>query len=408
GDIEGALLSFNALPENLSNDVDIKILHSSLLLSAGKTKEAEIIAEELQAQNPNNVDVLELSMSVAAAFGNKTKTNALIKQLLSIDKNNVQANIQQAGMHTLNKKYKLAFNCYNAALQKDGNNVDALFGCGQSSYYLGKFSDAKKYLEKAISIDKTHSMSYAFLGKVYNDYENYKKASSYVQDAIKCDDSRPEFYTDLGFYLHKQNRLEEAEAALTKAIELEKDYFLAYSYRASLYKQQKQYMKALYDYYKVANTNSKYYYAYEEIGLLEWHENDFKRSRASFERALNNNPKSVSYKLMIAATYLKEKNLFEAKNFLQKAMKGVDRASIEYDMLRLYHDQGGANAESRMSMRIKTVAEPSAKGRMLFYLGLYYELKNMPRLAEEYFKQVTEMQTPLFFEYEIAEWSLQK
>ncbi|MBQ9630927.1 MAG: hypothetical protein IJR49_05015, partial [Treponema sp.] len=183
---------------------------------------------------------------------------------------------------------------------------------------------------------------------------------------------------------------------------------LAYSYRAALYKEQKQYMKALYDFYKVANTNSKYYYAYEEIGVLEWHEKDWQRSRSSFQRALNYNSKSVSYKLMIAATYLKEKNLFEAKYFLQKAMKGVDRASIEYEMLRLYHDQGGTNAENKLSMRLKAIADANAKGRMLYYMGLYYDLKGLSRVAEEYYNQVTAMQAPLFFEYNLAVWSTEK
>ena len=45
---------------------------------------------------------------------------------------------------------------------------------------------------------------------------------------------------------------------------------------------------------------------------------------------------------------------------------------------------------------------------MLYYFALYYELKNKEQLALKYYGEVKNMQSPMFFEYRLAEWSLEK
>ena len=42
----------------------------------------------------------------------------------------------------------------------------------------------------------------------------------------------------------------------------------------------------------------------------------------------------------------------------------------------------------------------------MFYFAMYYQLKGMDKIANEYFAKITQMQTPLFFEYRLAEWAL--
>ena len=57
GSLADALALFDTMPANLREDVDLNSLHASLLLSAGKTGDAEKIAVNLLSKEPKNIDV---------------------------------------------------------------------------------------------------------------------------------------------------------------------------------------------------------------------------------------------------------------------------------------------------------------------------------------------------------------
>lgn len=407
-DTDGALASFENLPDALKENAEIEILRASLLLSAGRTEEAKAAGEALLERDADNIDVLELNMQTALASGDKRKADAFIKRLLASDPNNAAANIALAEQYALKHKFKLANAAYKKALQSESGNIDALFGFGQTAFYIGNIAEAKKSFETILAEDTSHALALSYLGKIEADDNNYLRASAYIEKAIAVDDSNYDFYLDLGTYLRYRGKFEEAEAAWTRAIALDPSYFLAYVYRAGLYDEQKKYKEALADFNKVAETNPAYFYAYKDIGLLEWHEGNWAASRTAFQKAYSYNKSDFSYVLMTAAAYLKEKNVIDCKKFLAQTMRGFDRTSLAYEMMRLYHDQGGFNAENSLRLKIDKIDKPSDRGRMWYYMGLFYELKGSAKLANEYYSKIIKMQAPMFFEYRLAEWSLGK
>ncbi|MGI5091894.1 tetratricopeptide repeat protein [Treponema socranskii] len=407
-DTAGALASFENLPDALKENTEIEILRASLLLSAGRTEEAKRAGEALLARNTDNIDVLELNMQTALASGDNKKADAFMKRLLASDPNNAAANIALAEQYALKHRFKLANAAYKKALQRENGNIDALFGFGQTAFYIGDIDEAKKSFEAILAKDPSHALALSYLGKIEADDSNYLRASEYIERAIAADDSNYDFYLDLGTYLRYRGKFEKAEAAWTKAIALDPSYFLAYVYRAGLYDEQKKYKEALADFNKVAETNPDYFYAYKDIGLLEWHEGNWANARAAFQKAYSYNKSDFSYVLMTAAAYLKEKNIVDCKKFLAQAMRGFDRTSLAYEMMRLYHDQGGFNAENSLRLKIDKIDKPSERGKMWYYMGLFYELKGSAKLANEYYSKIIKMQAPMFFEYRLAEWSLGK
>ena len=64
-------------------------------------------------------------------------------------------------------------------------------------------------------------------------------------------------------------------------------------------------------------------------------------------------------------------------------------------------------AENALSNSIQKEDNKTKRGKLLYYMGLYYDLKNLPQAAVTYYNKILEMQTPLFFEYRLAEWGLQ-
>ena len=403
GDINGAIELYDELPKNLNSNTDLKLLHASLLFSAQKYAQADSIVKELVSNPKTRKDALEIKAQIAMASDNKEDLQNTLNQLLASAPYNPTANIILGNQQALRKKYKIAANYYKKALTGDGENQEALFGYGKMTYYLGELATSQAQFEKLLQIDSENSSAYYYLGKLSAEDEKYLSATKYIQKAIKIDPENYEYYIDLGQYMRSQGKYKEAEDAWTKAIELNPDYFLPYAYRAGLLDEQNRLEEALKDYNSLLEKNPKYYFAFEEIGILEFHTQNWEAARQAFTKA-NSIKKNTAYQLMIIATYLKEKNTFKAKEFAASCMKTMDRTSLEYQMVRLYHDQGPVNAENGIIKLLEKETDKTKKGKMTYYFGLYYELKGLQKVANEYYSKVTKMQNPMFFEYRLAEW----
>ncbi|MBR5965075.1 MAG: tetratricopeptide repeat protein [Treponema sp.] len=407
GSLENAIALFDSMPDSLSSNADLQKLRASLLISAKKTAEAQKVIAELEQKNSSDIEIKELKIMLAKASNNSAAKSAALKELLDLDPNNASANIELGQEKVLKKKYKEARGYYMTALKNDPNNQDALFGYGQTSYYMNKIEDAKKAFNKILSLDPNSAIAYAYIGKLYAEDENYKLAEENILKAIQLDPNAYDYYMDLGTYSRFRGKFKQAEGAWSRAIQINPDYFLAYAYRAGLYDEQNMYGKALNDYRMVIKTNPKYFYAYESLGILAWHEGNYAEARASFEKAFSYYPQNISYPLIIAACMYKDKRAFEVKPFLQKVMKNYgDHESLEYLMLRLYHDLGPSNAENLITQKIIKEDNTTKKGKMSFYMALYDEIKGREELAKKMYNEIAALQSPMFFEFRLAEWKI--
>ena len=412
GDLDKAIASFDQMPQNIKDDVNLLLIKASLLISASRLQEASDLTDLLEQREPSNIEVLEMKIVIAKARGNSSKDiqakKAAISKVIALDPNNATANIELAQEQVLQRKYKIARNYYKKALVSSPENMSALFGLGQTSYYLNDLRASRIAFKKMLALNPQEAIAWQYLAKLEAEDENYKKAAEYIKKAVLLDDANPDFYMDLGTYSRFLGKFADAEKAWTKAIELNPKDFLAYAYRAGLYDEQNKFDLALKDYRKVVETNPKYYFAYESLGILAWHEQNWDEARIAFEKAFSYNKENVSYPLMIAACYIKMNKLQQAKVFLASVMKTkADKNTLEYQMLRLYHDQGPGNAENDIALRIQKEDKSTTRGKMLYYFGLYYEMKGISNLAAKYYAEIKNMQSPMFFEYRLAEWSLQ-
>ncbi|MCR5725684.1 MAG: tetratricopeptide repeat protein [Treponema sp.] len=404
GSVDDALKLFENLPED-SRTEETDALKASLLLSAGREAEAEGIAQELLTAHPDDVNVLQLNVMVAKQKGDARTKSALIKKILTIDPRNAGANIELGSEAALKHRYRDARDFFQKATFSEPNNTEALFGYAKMSYYLQKDDDARRAFEKILKIDPSDAAAYAYLGKLEGEVKRYKAALEYINKALALDPDNTTYYLDKGTYSRFTGDYKGAEAAWKKAVENDPDYFLGYAYLAGLYDEQEMFDKALGAYRKVVEKNPQYYYAYESLGMFAWHSGSWGEARAAFEKALAKKSDSVSYALMIAACYSKEGNVMQSKKFLEGFMKGLDRQSLDYAVVRLYHDRAGDG-----SVLNKVVQEKNStiRGKMLYYMALFYELQGKTELAQKYYVTVSDMEGARFFEYRLAQWSIQK
>ena len=95
-----------------------------------------------------------------------------------------------------------------------------------------------------------------------------------------------------------------------------------------------------------------------------------------------------------------------AKNVLNPVLKTLDRESLEYMMARFWVDNFNRNAEAALVQRINKEENSQKKGKMQFYMGLFYEIMGGEDGAVEMYSKVAAMQAPMFFEFRIAEWGM--
>ena len=78
----------------------------------------------------------------------------------------------------------------------------------------------------------------------------------------------------------------------------------------------------------------------------------------------------------------------------------------DYNLLRLYKDQGPVMLENTIAKELEKEQNKNKRGKLMYYFGLYYEMKNHPEIAAEYYNKITNMQSPMFYEYRLAEWGI--
>lgn len=401
GSVENALALFDSLPPEKASDIDLLSLKASILVSAGKGDEAEKLAADLLSREPENIDVLTLNMMIAKERGNSAKKSQYVKQIIALQPYNAAANIELASEQALKRNYRNARDYYSKALVSEPENEDALFGYGKMSYYMEKDDDAKKSFNKILEKNPENAEALSYLGKFAAESRQYAKAIEYVNKALETDPDNAEHYFDLGNYSRYMGKYDDAEKYWKTAIEKDPDYFLGYVYLAGLYDEEDKRDEAYLYYKKVLEKNPRYYYAYESLGMFAWDKGNWAEARENFLLAREANPDNISYALMVVASYDKEKKFQEAKKYAATVMKGLDRNSLDYLMVRLFSDLVG---ESSATQKVNDEKSAAKKGKFTYYLGLYWEIKGNDSLAKKYYSEVASMQGAMFFEARLAQW----
>lgn len=403
GSIESALKLYDNLPKEYQDDFDLQYIKASLYVSNNNPAEASEICNNLLKTNPDNIDLLELRLVIEKLTGNNASKTKALQAVIAKDPYNAAANIELAEESFGKKRYSDAQKYYKKALAKDSQNEAALFGMAQTDYYLEKDDDAKEYLNKLLEINPENYIAYLYLGKIAFSDDEYKVASDYALKAIEYNPTDYDSRMDYATYERNLGHFDEALKSWTKAIEIQPDYFLAYACRGGLYDETEVFDKALKDYEMVIKLNPQYYYAYESIAVLAIHEKNYKQAREAFMKCREMNDTNISYPLMITYCYYMEGNSVEAKNYSDSVLRKMDRNSVEYLMLRVFHDKAG---EQPLPQRISTISSTNLRGKMYFYLGLFYDMFGGHEAACEFYTKVINMNSPMFFEYRIAEWNL--
>jgi tetratricopeptide (TPR) repeat protein len=198
-------------------------------------------------------------------------------------------------------------------------------------------------------------------------------------------------------------RKKEALEEFKRAIAIEPDSFPAYVYSAGLRDETGDYDGAEHDYGVLTKLKPDYYYAWEGLGRHKMRKGRWAEARNAFQEAYRYAPDESSYALLAAMNWMRAGKIADPKQFLEQAIRKARRESLEWYMLRLYHDLSG---DKDLSIRIDREKNPENKARMLYYLANYYDIRGNKALANKYFIEVKDLNMKTIPEWRLNEWAV--
>lgn len=398
---EEAIALFDTLPEEDRDSLSIRNLKVAVLISTGRIKDAETTAKALEKQYPNDLNVLYSMTMIAQAKKDKKMRKTYLKKILKLEPDNVQALLEEGIDFYDQGNYKEAGKTFNKILQKHPNDIEALIWCGKVYYLDNKMTEAEQCYLTVLKYQPKNSLAIAELARIKSETNRMAEAIADIQKATELEPDTASHWTDLGSYNLQIGRREESLAAFNRAIELIPDSYFVHIYLAGLNDDLGNKEDAIKHYKKVTELYPQYYFAYEGLGILLFEKKDWEDSRRAFVNALRYAPTNVYYALSATVCSYKMGKKKEAKDFMSKYLKTIDRTKHETDyyLCRLFIDFAG---DSDVNNRITKEKDETERLRKFFYLAEFYRLAGKGHLAEKVLLEIKTTQTPNFFEYRLA------
>ena len=392
-------------PEDAANS-QIRLLKASVLNSAGKTREARAIAEEITAREPNNLDALFVLSAIEAAAGRNREQQALLEKIISMDPGNVSALSDLGNLFLSTRSLRNASDYFDRALKIDPSNLDALLGKA-TIYRLNRDpQNAEAMLNAAVGFHPMEAAPYHERARLYKGAGFPVQALEDLDRAKERDSQDYWIAIDRGNTLLDLFRKPEALEEFERAVKINPREFLAYAYTSGIKDELGDYDGAEKDYEILSRLNPDYYFAFEGVGIHKMRRGLWAEASDAFIETYRQAPDEYYYALLAACCWMRADTVAGPRQFLNQAMARVTRDSMEYYILRLFYDLSGRvyNGENDMLQRVDREANANTKARMIFYLAQYYDIRGNQNLANKYFMQFREMDRQALPEWRLNEW----
>jgi tetratricopeptide (TPR) repeat protein len=398
-----ALESFNRLPQEHLESIEIQIMRASILNAANRTAEAKQIANSIINIDSKNTEALMILADAAAVESKERERRTFLDRVIAIDPNNVRALNDLANINLRNQNLRAAANYFDRALAAEPENGEALTGRATIYRYNREPKNAERLLNRAIVL-------YPGWARPLHERARLYKGAGFNTDALEDFNAalliEPDNYwvlVDCGQLLMEMNQRQEALKYLNHAIEVEPNIFMAYVYSAAIKDDAGDYSGAEHDYLILTKLKPDYYFGFEALGIIRMRNKQWAAARDAFLDAYKQAPKEYYYALLAAINWMRAGKQTDPKQFLAQVLRTVPRDTQEYSMIRLYHDLSG---DSNVITSVENEKNIFTKSRMLFYLASYYEIRGNRTLADRYYLMAQDLNSPGSAEWQLNEMAL--
>ena len=282
---------------------------SSAALMSEDYEQAAKILEKLSKENKED-NFLKRKLAVTLIKGAKLEESLpILEEVFKKSKyEDSQIGLVLAGVYTGLNQGKKAQAVYQKILKKDPSHVDACVFLGKSFALNDNFNKAKKLLTKCSKISKKEGIFNYYIGKMYVDKEEYKKAMWHFKKALRIDPDYSQAALGVGLIHEQAKRNEKAVAVYERFLKKNNDDVIILNRVVSLlfamqkYKEVVPYAETLSD-FDPDNLNLKV-----KLGILYTDVEDYSRAISVFKSLLKNSPKNDKLLYYLAAIYQETKN----------------------------------------------------------------------------------------------------
>jgi tetratricopeptide (TPR) repeat protein len=406
GDIDGAVLLFDELSPDEAALKQNRRLKASVLLSAHRLKDARAIAESLLDEDKTDVESRFVLSNIEGASGKTKEQRLLLEKIVKDDPNHVPALNDLGQIFISSKSLREAASCFDRAFAADPEDMGAILGRANVYRLERKTDEALALFDKAVSLHPERGEPYSERGRFYRETGSLKKALADLETAKKF---APQDYWvcyDKGRVLLEMRNKSEALSEFESAIKINPDIFIAYVYSAGIRDELEDVDGAERDYEAITRLRPEYYFAFEGLGIQKMKKGLYTEAAEAFAAAYKAAPNENNYAMLAAVNMLKGGGKpHEIRPFVEQAMRKIDRARLDYHVLRLFFDFSG---DADVVRRIDQEKNQSLKAQMLFYMANYYDIKGNPIIADRFFIEFRDMKRMELVEWRLNEWILKE
>jgi tetratricopeptide (TPR) repeat protein len=400
-----ALELFNRLKPEDAQNTSILLMRASILNAAGRPAEARQIANGILAKEADNTDALMIIADAAAREGKDRERRTTLERVIRINPTHARALTDLGNISLGNRNLRVAASYFDRVLAVEPDNGEALVSRATVHRFSREPRRAEQLLDRAVA-------AYPQWARPLQERARLYKSSGFLNDALEDLDAakrlEPDNYwisVDRGLVLMDMNRKPDALEEFNRATEIDPNAFMAYVYTAGLKDELGDYEGAERDYVKLGRLRPEYYFAFEGLGLLKMKNKQWAQARDAFLEAYKQAPREYSYALLASVNWMRAGRQTDPKQFLAQVLRTAPRDSVEYAMLRLYHDLSG---DLDVAVKVENEKNIYKKAQMLFYLASYYDIKGNTNLANRYYVMMQELNAMGIVEWRLNEWILEE
>ncbi len=210
------------------NNLDVRVKLGNYYLMGGKdsasVSEAERLAKEILAKNPNHIEGHILMGSVLFAQDHKDQAFAELNRAIEIDPQRVESYLSLARFHASTKDLAKAEATFQRAISVNSSSALAHYEYGKFLVQTNRADDAEKEFQLAVQIEPANRDAHFVLASFYLVNKRYAKAEEAYKALAELDKDKPEGRSVLGDYYGATGRLDEAIAIYKEVVSKSPDY----------------------------------------------------------------------------------------------------------------------------------------------------------------------------------------
>jgi len=336
-------------------------------------------------------------------------------------------------------EYAKAINYYDKAIKIKNDYYYYYYCKAISLYYMNKFSECEKNIDKSLELDKTYFPPLLYKGYISETRREFNKTIETDKMILSYDYNYKSALEQMARVYIELRNMDEAQKVLEQLFNLDKNNRGYYINSASINNLKKEYDKAKEQYLTLLSINSKSNYTYSYLADISIRLKDFKASDEYYKKSLDLDNKYFAlhinrsiydyevksindsltdiknaincdkYNVYSCLIYLFYSSL-HSEGEVKKAVKLLDKNKNNWTEIEWQNDLVNYMLTDMSDEKLFTRAGSISQNlcEAYFYAGTKSLMKKDKIKALEYFKKCIETDAVNFFEYQLAEVYLQK